>query len=421
MFLIWGKKLVRRRIGYVADYCPICRGLRSFKVKRVGAVPHIYYFSLGREGDLVGYTRTCAGCNIDLDARPDLYLGIHPHMLPPEELAAATNPDWRLVHAERLKLEATFAADPAALTPQQRAMLLQEPVALLAPKAEERFRSSHFDRRTFGMLLGMVVLVALAAALGNAFPGAKDTLMTGAVLAGIAGVAWQAAQIKHRWFREVIFPTLVPALRPLRPTPQEIEALLRESRRRGEQFGRKLDPARLIAALAADPARRSPAEAAQATTAVFPPGSLPRGSSAPTPHPAPTPPPEPAPARGTDTASPARALGLKLKYGGIRHRVTAADGEIMIGRAPDANIVVSEQHVSRHHASVIWDDYGRPLLVNLSQLGTSLQVDGAPAPERVDTSTRLRGQGRIGLSGDYAYAEAQKIVVAYEVKGDPGA
>lgn len=423
MFIFWGKKLVRRRIGYVADFCPVCRTLRCFKVKRVGTVPHVYYVSLGGEGDLVGHTRTCAGCNVDLDARPELYLGIHPHMLPPEELASATNPDWRLVHAERLKLEAALASDPATLSPEQRTTLLQEPFALLAPKAEERFRSPHFDPRTLGMLLGALVLVGLAAALGGAIPGAKTGLVILAVLIGVAGVAWQVAQTRRRWLRDVIFPTLLHALRPLRPTPREIEDALAASRRRGEQIGRKLDPARLIAALAADPARLSPAEVAMAATAVFAPGVLPRGPSTPAQavpaSPAPRPPSaEPAPAPAV--ASPARAPSLKLKYGGIRHRVTAADGEIMIGRAPDANIVVSEQHVSRHHASVIWDDDGRPLLVNLSQIGTSLQVDGVP-PERVDTSTRLRGEGRIGLSGDFSYAEARKIVVAYEVKGDSDA
>lgn len=425
-FIIWGKKVVRRRIGYVADFCPVCRELRSFKVKRVGLVGHVYYVSFG-EGELAGHVRTCSVCDVDLEARPEHYLGIHPDKLDLQELAALTNPDWRKKHAARLALEQARATDPGGLSPQDRAFLLQEPFALLAPKAEERFRASHFDARTLAAIAGLFVLVALAGAIGEAVPAAKDGLIFAAVVAGIALVTWQVTQIKHRWFRAKIFPTLLLALRPLRPTPQEIERILDEHRRRGDQIGRKLDPRRLIAALAEDAAEQTALAAAAAATATFPAGSLPRTPAAsPVPRPAPAPasspapPPSPAPAPTAAPAAAARAPVLKLKFGGIRQRFSAVDGEIMIGRAPDANIVVSEQHVSRHHASIIWDDFGNPLLVNLSQIGTSVQVDGQRAPERVETSTRLTGQGRIGLSAEFAFAEEHQITVAYEVKGGAG-
>jgi FHA domain len=320
-----------------------------------------------------------------------------------------------------LRLEEAFAADPARLSPQERMFLLQEPFYLLTPKAEERFRSSHFDWRTLLALLGWGVMFAIAAALGGAFPSAAEALGVLAFFAGAALVVWQVAQIKHRWFRETIFPTLVPALRPLKPSPAEIEAILKESKRRGEQIGKNLDPRRLMAALAAAPVPLAPLAAA---TLVPPP---PPPAPVRVPEPAPAPAPEapkaspPASVAASDQAStpapPHKPPGLKLKYGGVRLRFTAADGEIMLGRAPDANIVVSEQHVSRHHASIIWDDFGSPLLVNLSQIGTSVQVDGQPAAERVETSIRLKGRGRIGLSGEFAYAEEHQSIVAYEVKG----
>jgi len=265
------------------------------------------------------------------------------------------------------------------------------------------------------------VLLALAGALAKAAPAAEGTAFLIAFVAGIVLVSWQVTQIKHRWFREAVFPTLLPALRPLKPSPQEIEDILGDLKRRGERIGKKLDPQRLIAALAAVP---TPLAAATiAPPPVSGPVRTPAAAPSP-PHRVPEPVLTPVTLAAPEVARPAPAAkppGLKLKYGGIRHRVTAADGEIMIGRAPDANIVVSEQHVSRHHASIIWDDYGNPLLVNLSQIGTSVQVDGQPSPERVETSIRLKGQGRIGLSGEFAYAEEHQIVVAYEVKGGPAA
>ena len=112
---------------------------------------------------------------------------------------------------------------------------------------------------------------------------------------------------------------------------------------------------------------------------------------------------------------PARQPVLKLKFGGVRHRVSAADGEIMIGRAPDAHILVSAPHVSRHHATLIWDSDGYPVLVNLSQSGTSLKPSGG-APRVVEKSCALEGEGAIGLFAEYAFAEANGTVVTYEAK-----
>jgi hypothetical protein len=125
--------------------------------------------------------------------------------------------------------------------------------------------------------------------------------------------------------------------------------------------------------------------------------------------------PEP-PALATEPAAPrVKRPVLKLKHAGVRHRVSAADGEILIGREPGVNILVAASHVSRRHATIIWDGDGNPLLVNLSKSGTSVQPSGQPAMA-VDGSLRLEGEGRIGLAQDFAFAEAEKTVVTYESK-----
>jgi hypothetical protein len=129
---------------------------------------------------------------------------------------------------------------------------------------------------------------------------------------------------------------------------------------------------------------------------------------------APAAPPAALPAGGPAAGTPKRPE-LKLKYGGVRHRVSAADGEITIGREPGSIVHVGAPHVSRHHATIIWADDGYPLLVNLSQSGTSIQPDGGQAM-KVDGSTRLEGTGRIGLFADFAYAESNNSVVVFEAK-----
>ncbi len=35
MFIVWGKKIKKQRMGFVADYCVPCQDLRAFEMKRI--------------------------------------------------------------------------------------------------------------------------------------------------------------------------------------------------------------------------------------------------------------------------------------------------------------------------------------------------------------------------------------------------
>lgn len=41
--IIWGTKVKRRRVGYVADYCAVCHEPRLFELIRVGIAGHLYF------------------------------------------------------------------------------------------------------------------------------------------------------------------------------------------------------------------------------------------------------------------------------------------------------------------------------------------------------------------------------------------
>lgn len=47
MIIVWGRKVVRRKAGYVADFCPCCRGLRPFMLYAHRSVAHIQRIPLG--------------------------------------------------------------------------------------------------------------------------------------------------------------------------------------------------------------------------------------------------------------------------------------------------------------------------------------------------------------------------------------
>ena len=61
MFVVWGTKIKRKKVGRVADFCPMCRGLSVFELRRVGEASHVYYISFG-QGTLLGYDITCETC-----------------------------------------------------------------------------------------------------------------------------------------------------------------------------------------------------------------------------------------------------------------------------------------------------------------------------------------------------------------------
>jgi ribosomal protein S27AE len=60
--LIYGTKVKYKRLGYAADFCPLCGEIRQFAIERMNAAPHLYYVALG-EGKLVEHRRVCLHCH----------------------------------------------------------------------------------------------------------------------------------------------------------------------------------------------------------------------------------------------------------------------------------------------------------------------------------------------------------------------
>lgn len=248
MFIVWGKKPVTRRLGYVADFCPICRDLRTFTVKRVGLADHIYYVSFG-EGRLVGHTRTCTACDIDLNARPEIYKELHARKLPPPQLAALTRPGWEQAHAARLAVERDLISPFGKVAPDIRQALIREPFDLLASRIEERFSARQLDWPTATAIVGLVLLLGIAAEIANKFPAASDVAYAAALIIGFVAIGVQIYGIKGRFFRKKLFPPLGLALRSLKPTAVELEAVLKDMKAQGKKIGKELKLKSLVSGL----------------------------------------------------------------------------------------------------------------------------------------------------------------------------
>lgn len=202
--IIWGRKTVRRHVGYVADFCPICACARPFAVTRVGSAGHLYFISVG-DGTLVGHERACKVCTIALRADPAQYTAMATQPLGVLELIQQTFPNFKTVHSDRLAFEAAIRANPHSLAPEDRQSLLMAPFVLLSPKVSQHFESVHLDG-------------------GRAF------------------------------MKREVLPILARALRRLRPGRDELAATLARLKQLREVIGSKVGLDDLLAAIAAQPA-----------------------------------------------------------------------------------------------------------------------------------------------------------------------
>ncbi|MBC8021756.1 MAG: hypothetical protein H7Y14_01470 [Burkholderiales bacterium] len=240
MLFIWGKKQVQRSLGYVADFCPVCRDLRVFQMKRLGLAGHFYYVSFG-EGRLIAHVRTCTVCDIDLNGRPELYKAMNRNKLPATELAGLTRPDWQQAHASRLALERELTNAFGKVPADVRKALIREPFDLLAPKVEDRMATTQFDGWVAAAVGVLFILIVIAVKAAEQFPGAGDYIWGAAWGFGLAAIASQFLLVRRRFFRKHVFPPLTLALRPLKPTRAELESALAAKKAEGTAIVERLD------------------------------------------------------------------------------------------------------------------------------------------------------------------------------------
>ncbi|MFL6692268.1 MAG: hypothetical protein ACJ8GO_04850 [Ramlibacter sp.] len=169
MFIVWGKKIVYRSIGHVADFCPVCREKQAFELKRVGSASHVYYISAG-EGEPVGFERTCGGCGTSCRADPATYAAVAKARGSLGQLTAQTFPNFDQVFRERIDLEARLRADPASIKPEERQLLIRTPFIFLSPRVEKRFSPTHLDKEVGFSLLAAVALLVVGPGIARHRP-----------------------------------------------------------------------------------------------------------------------------------------------------------------------------------------------------------------------------------------------------------
>lgn len=241
MFIFWGKKLVTHKLGFAADFCPMCRKVQSFLLKRIGLAGHVYYISSG-DGELVGFERTCMRCETSLSTEPERYASIEKRPLALPELVKRTFPDVEGYYRERLELEKKVLVAPNSLSSAEREAFISLPFQLLSPKVEKRFASTHIDGRLALGILGALLALVLGPLITLTLfgEGNEGVALLISFLLGAGVVIWQSIESGKAFMRNKILPALVLALHPLKPTKSELEKVIHSLRMQQQRIGKKL-------------------------------------------------------------------------------------------------------------------------------------------------------------------------------------
>lgn len=247
---IYGSKIVRQRLGYVADFCPLCRGFRRHKLIRIGRAGHVYFVSVG-SGQLVGHEIKCTQCDVSREADAGWYQSVCENPTAPlEELLAKTRPTVCDEYAERVEME--LRVRTRRLSSEERRELVREAFVAINHDVERRASSMHFDRTAaLGVVVTLAVVAALSAA-GDLFQVSDDLYVwtiLGALGAGIVATLILIGTDASRFIRRRLLPLVAGALRPLDPSEQELEAVLADLKSLKLAVGKRVKARDVYAAL----------------------------------------------------------------------------------------------------------------------------------------------------------------------------
>jgi len=238
-------------MGWVADFCPICRTLRAHEVLRIGAAGHIYFIAPGK-GKLLGHEAICGGCDLPREINIEFYETVSKDRNASlEELEAETFPAWRETWATHLQRKRKL--ESGTLSPDERCDLIEEAFLLLGYSLErqETVRPLSPTGRKVAIVMIACFFLLIAASIlidGFLFDSYGDLSLLPLVPLGVLFLATlYFLGTRDLWYtRHRLRPQLARSLRPLQPTLEELEEALAEMKDHGLRIGKKLKARKIM-------------------------------------------------------------------------------------------------------------------------------------------------------------------------------
>jgi hypothetical protein len=231
MFLVWGRRQTKRKLGFVAESCPRCKAIRTVRVDRIGMTSHVFFVSIGA-GQLLGFRAECRTCSGQFDVCPMDYTGYDKNAKAiPESLIPTTNPK--------------LGAGASARAEQARTIAIRDPLLRFDASLRDRYLRGHrIDRITALAFVASIVVPLLigwlsrSLALSGELKEAVGWLALGVFIVGLVGSFVLLYGEPKRFFERQLRPEIRSALQPLRPEPVELETCVNSLRKYGYRISR---------------------------------------------------------------------------------------------------------------------------------------------------------------------------------------
>ncbi|MBC3880464.1 hypothetical protein H8K35_03920 [Undibacterium sp. LX40W] len=243
MLIYLGKRRQEKAMGYVVDFCPICRELTEFKLSKIND-PDLSYGIPLATGATVGYLRECVDCQTFMHADPIRYAAFanRSRTAAIKTLAEATFPRAYKYHGKRLQLEKLIRQSPHTIEEKLRVELVAESFETLAPIVERRMSHFYLDTQMLIVaVLGLLAIFVLPSYLGLLSSSLAEnqstvSLVLALIFSAILGWQWKTAP--RRYIRNAIYPRIAKALKILEPSEDELSFALGIAKRDGKHIGK---------------------------------------------------------------------------------------------------------------------------------------------------------------------------------------
>lgn len=232
-----------KRIGFVADYCPVCVDARRLVLFGHGTGERLFFVTINRRDD-AHYEKCCTECGVELAADITHYSGTWKKNTGIEDLILRTQPDLRRKFEHELQIGSGLRSGKLVPDRQQKADCMLHVMECFNPMVQRRYANwSTFDRYSSTGCLGTLALFVYFFSQG--FGGGNDgsawlkaafiTIAIGTVITLVI-----AAFNPARYMRSRILPGLVKGIKVFNPTEDELRSLLQRAESLGLKIGRKV-------------------------------------------------------------------------------------------------------------------------------------------------------------------------------------
>lgn len=228
MFILWGTKETKKRLGFVADFCLTCGKIGTFEVHKHALKSHLYYLPYGKEKE-VQYRKCCQECSNIFGADVNTYssiLNLKKMNLSSDDLISKTFININDVYKDRLELENNIKNGPKAVGVENWKYLLREPFEISEEKLNNFSSQTQLDFMTLifiGVVLILPVITAKALELTTIDIELKTYFIIASFAIGVVLAFVQYLGVKKRYVLSTLYPDLARSLSKFKKYEPDIE------------------------------------------------------------------------------------------------------------------------------------------------------------------------------------------------------